>query len=156
MAGLRGAFSAAVITGGVLLGAVACGGSSTVTAPTTPVGGGSDSGAASSGPTSLPATAPGSSATAPSGYPGSSAVTAPGKTGKDQDFIGKVRGLGIKAPDDVLINAAQFACEYDKSGRDAKNLEPFVVGILGPYDGDNAKGNAGKFIAEARSSYCKA
>lgn len=147
MAGLRGALAAAVMTGGVLLGAVACGGSSTVEAPTTPVDG---------GPTSLPATAPGS-ATAPSGYPGASSSTTANAavSKKDKDFIAKVRADGVKAPDDVVINAAQFACEYDKSGRDAKNLEPFVVGILGPYDGDAAAGNAKKFIAEARASYCK-
>ncbi|TWS18654.1 DUF732 domain-containing protein [Tsukamurella asaccharolytica] len=151
MAGLRGALAAAVLTGGVLLGAVACGGSSTVEAPTTAVEG---------GPTSLPATAPGS-ATAPSGYPGTSGSAGASSTAnaatpqKDKEFIAKVRADGVKAPDDVVINAAQFACEYDKSGRDAKNLEPFVVGILGPYDGDAASANAKKFIAEARSSYCK-
>ena len=145
MAGVRGALAAAVLTGGVLLGAVACGGSSTVDAPTTPVEGGG---------TSLPATAPGS-ATAPSGYPGGSSVANAALTQKDKDFIAKVRADGVKAPDDVVINAAQFACEYDKSGRDAKNLEPFVVGILGPYDGDAAAGNAKKFITEARASYCK-
>ncbi|NMD57929.1 MULTISPECIES: DUF732 domain-containing protein [Tsukamurella] len=145
MAGLRGALAAAVMTSGVLLGAVACGGSSTVEAPTTPVEG---------EPTSLPATAPGS-ATAPSGYPGASSAANTALTQKDKDFIAKVRQDGVKAPDDVVINAAQFACEYDKSGRDAKNLEPFVVGILGPYDGDAASGNAKKFITEARASYCK-
>lgn len=150
MAGLRGALAAAVMTGGVLLGAVACGGSSTVEAPTSPVEG---------GPTSLPATAPGS-ATAPSGYPGSSSASASASANsalstKDKDFIAKVREDGVKAPDDVVINAAQFACEYDKSGRDAKNLEPFVVGILGPYDGNAATANAKKFITEARASYCK-
>lgn len=148
MAGLRGALAAAVMTGGVLLGAVACGGSSTVTAPTTPVEGGG-------GPTSLPATAPGS-ASAPSGYPDSvSSVPNAATSAKDKAFIAKVRTQGVKAPDDVVINAAQFACEYDKSGRDAKNLEPFVVGILGPYDGDAAAANAKKFITEARASYCK-
>ncbi len=147
MTGLRGALAAAVMTGGVLLGAVACGGSSTVEAPTTAVDG---------GPTSLPATAPGS-ATAPSGYPGASGSSTANAavSQKDKDFIAKVRADGVKAPDDVVINAAQFACEYDKSGRDAKNLEPFVVGILGPYDGDAASGNAKKFITEARASYCK-
>lgn len=147
MAGLRGALAAAVMTSGVLLGAVACGGSSTVEAPTTAVDG---------GPTSLPATAPGS-ATAPSGYPGASGSSTANTavSQKDKDFIAKVRADGVKAPDDVVINAAQFACEYDKSGRDAKNLEPFVVGILGPYDGDAASGNAKKFITEARASYCK-
>jgi hypothetical protein len=149
MAGLRGALAAAVMTGGVLLGAVACGGSSTVEAPTTPV-----EGEPTSLPASLPATAPGS-ATAPSGYPGASSTANPALTQKDKAFIAKVREDGVKAPDDVVINAAQFACEYDKSGRDAKNLEPFVVGILGPYDGDAASGNAKKFIAEARASYCK-
>lgn len=145
MAGLRGALAAAALAGGVLLGAVACGGSSTVDAPTTPVEG---------GPTSLPATGPGSG-TAPSGYPGASSATNTALTQKDKDFIAKVRADGVKAPDDVVINAAQFACEYDKSGRDAKNLEPFVIGILGPYDGDAASGNAKKFITEARASYCK-
>jgi hypothetical protein len=147
MAGLRGALAVAVMTGGVLLGAVACGGSSTVTAPTTAVDG--------TQATSLPATAPGS-ATAPSGYPGPSA--APTLTAKDKDFITKVRAIGIKAPDDVVINAAQYVCESDKTNPKSTSLEPIVTGSISPWEpnGETATANAKKFIAEARSSYCKA
>lgn len=147
MAGLRGALAAAVMTGGVLLGAVACGGSSTVESPNTGVDG---------EPTSLPATAPGSQTSAPSGYPDSaSSVPNAAVSAKDKAFIDKIHKAGIKAPDDVIINVGQFACEYDRSGRDSKNLEPFVVGNLSPWDGDAATANAKKFIAEARASYCK-
>ncbi len=140
------------MAGGVLLGAVACGGSSTVTAPTTAVDGGGES---SSGPTSLPATAPDSSE-APSGYPGASA--APQASPKDKAFVAKVREMGIKAPDDVVINAAQFTCESDKTNKKSTSLEPIVTGSLSPWepDGKKATANAKKFIAEARSGYCKA
>ncbi|ADG76823.1 hypothetical protein TPAU25S_03463 [Tsukamurella paurometabola] len=154
MAGLRGALAVAVMTGGVLLGAVACGGSSTVSAPTTAVDGG--------GPTSLPATAPESSASVPSGYPGPPSVAS---SPKDKEFVAKMRSEGLVASDETIIGAAQYTCDALSQSPNPRYVETLVKGMLGPSrTGDGvsadkadklATDDANKLIAEAKSSYCK-
>ncbi|CAM3846506.1 MULTISPECIES: DUF732 domain-containing protein [Tsukamurella] len=153
MAGLRGALAVAVMTGGVLLGAVACGGSSTVSAPDTAVDG---------GPTSLPATAPASSASVPSGYPGPPSVAS---SPKDKEFVTKMRSEGLVASDETIIGAAQYTCDALSQNPNPRYVETLVKGMLGPSrtgEGVSAQqadklatDDATKLIAEAKSSYCK-
>ncbi len=153
MAGLRGALAAAVVTGSVLLGAVACGGSSTVEAPNATV---EDGGSASSGPTTLPATAPASS---------SAAATNP----EDTAFIAKLRAQGLVASNENIVGAAGMVCAAlaqnpSKTYLD-KTLPTYVKAMIGQSrvkDGVSAEqadkqatADAAKLIAEARSSYCK-
>ena len=153
MAGLRGALAAAVMTGGVLLGAVACGGSSTVEAPTTPVEGGGSS----SGPTTLPATAPASS---------SAAAANP----KDAAFVAKMRQQGLVASDADIVGAAGYVCsalsQNPSKAYQEKTLPTLVKAMIGTSrtgggasaeQADKlAEADATKLITEAKASYCKA
>ncbi|MET9327328.1 DUF732 domain-containing protein [Tsukamurella sp. NPDC003166] len=152
MAGLRKALVAAVLTGGVLLGAVACGGSSTVEAPTTAADGGT-----SSGPTTLPATAPASSSAAP---------TNP----KDAAFVAKMKSQGLVASDSDILGAAGYVCsalsQNPNKQYQEKTLPTLVKAMIGTSrtgggvsaeQADKlATADATKLIAEAKTSYCKA
>ncbi|KXO98199.1 hypothetical protein AXK60_14715 [Tsukamurella pseudospumae] len=144
---------AAVLTGGVLLGAVACGGSSTVEAPTTAA----DGGGTSSGPTTLPATAPASS---------SAASTNP----KDAAFVAKMKSQGLVASDSDILGAAGYVCsalsQNPNKQYQEKTLPTLVKAMIGTSrtgggvsaeQADKlATADATKLIAEAKTSYCKA
>ncbi|GAA1082239.1 DUF732 domain-containing protein [Tsukamurella spumae] len=154
MAGLREALVAAVLTGGVLLGAVACGGSSTVEAPTTTA---ADGGGTSSGPTTLPATAPASS---------SAAAANP----KDAAFVAKMKSQGLVASDSDILGAAGYVCsalsQNPNKQYQEKTLPTLVKAMIGTSrtgggvsaeQADKlASDDATKLIAEAKTSYCKA
>lgn len=158
MAGVRGALTVAVMSGAVLFGAVACGGSSTVTAPTTAIDGGGEG--ASSGPTTPPATAPSSA----------SGSASPAKNAKDTAFIAKLRAEGLVASDENIVGAAGMVCAaLDQNPSKTyieKTLPTYVKAMIGQSrvregvsaaDADKAAtADATKLIAEARASYCKA
>ncbi|MDF0530784.1 DUF732 domain-containing protein [Tsukamurella sp. 8F] len=150
----RRLFAATTLIGAVLLGATACGGSSTVSAPTAPAISGTEDEAPSSGPSTLPATGPDSS-TAPSGFPGAS--VAPQVSSKDKGFIEQVRKQGVTAPDDVIISTVGYVCDTVKANPKSQNLQTFVTALLsagGTTDDAQAKAVANKFIATAKTSYC--
>ncbi len=130
------------------MGAAACGGSSTVSAPTAPGLTGTDS----SGPTTVPATGPSSGAAAPSGFPGATTTTmAP----KDAAFVAKAHAAGINAPDDVIVGAVSYVCSALAANPKPPNMQVFVVGMLGSGETDQqATADAKKFIALAQSDYC--
>ncbi|MFC7755365.1 DUF732 domain-containing protein [Tsukamurella soli] len=146
----RRALGVAALAGAIALGATACGGSSTVTAPTAPdLSGG---GTASAGPTTLPATGPSSTA-APSGFPGESATP---MSAKEKAFVATIRGAGINAPDDVVVLAGNYVCSSVAANPKSSNLEIMIKAMLGPGQTDEqATADAKTLIAKAESGYCK-
>lgn len=147
MARMRKVAAIAALSSAVLFGGVACGGSSTVSAPTTPIVVGSE------GPTSLPATAAPSSAAAPSGFPGSRTVT---ESPAEAKFVSDLRAKGFTDDENTLIQAGRYVCAALSTKPTPKSYEIMVEAIVGKdRTPDEAKKAAATVIDTAKSGMCK-
>jgi hypothetical protein len=148
MARVQKLAAVAAMSGVVLFGGVACGGSSTVSAPTTPVAVGSDA------PSTLPATTAPSGGAAPSGFPGS---TTNSESPAEKQYITDLRAKGFKDDEVTLIQAGRYVCDALSFKSPPQGWEQFVEGVVGRGRTQaDATSAANTVIATAKSSgMCK-
>ena len=122
MARVQKVAAIAAMGGAVLFGGVACGGSSTVSAPTTPVAVGSD------GPSTLPATTAASDAAAPSGFPGAGSGI---ETPAEKKYIADLRAKGINDPQADMLLAGHYVCAALAQNAAPAMYQTWVDAIMG-------------------------